>query len=207
MELAPTWVVDRHSDHIVLATSYYAVTITHVCQDPQQSRAGFQVLYDDVGLAAVDCFGRADEHVEFASLDIGLEQIETRQVKRIETKGVDPFSSRDRLADVDTWVQSEAADAGSLRIVEDRGIHLAIELADGGPSHVGVEAIVDRDIAGASIEDAALHLEGEHIAPALHVSRPLDGHHANVRAAVNREASVAVCLPSPIQQFLADSNF
>lgn len=69
-----------------------------------------------------------------------------------------------------------------------------------------IEAVVDRDIAGERIVDAFLGLEREHLAPAVHVLCAFDGLHADVGAAVDHDGSVAIMLPTQIQQFQQNIN-
>src|SRR5271169_2635504 len=63
----------------------------------------------------------------------------------------------------------------------------------------GIEAIVDRDVAGERVIDALWSFERQHHAPAGHVLRPLDSVNAEIGAAVDGDDAVAVILAAQIE--------
>ena len=69
----------------------------------------------------------------------------------------------------------------------------------------GVEAIVDRQIAGERIVDALLRLDGDDDAPAGHVLGPFDAVHADIGAAIDGDDPGAVIAVAQIEQVSASS--
>ncbi len=64
----------------------------------------------------------------------------------------------------------------------------------------GVEAVVDRDVAGERVVDALLWLDGDDRAPAGHRCGPFDGVHPDIGAAVDGDDTVAMHLPPNFNQ-------
>ena len=56
---------------------------------------------------------------------------------------------------------------------------------------LGVEAVVERDIAGERVIDPLLRLDRDDAAPPGHVARPLDGVNADIGAAIDDPHAVA----------------
>ena len=88
----------------------------------------------------------------------------------------------------------------AAEIIRHRNFHRAGAIRYRGVNGAGVEAIVDRDIAGQRIVDALLGLDRQHGAPGGHVFRPLDGVDPDIGAAIDRHHAVAVALAAQIQR-------
>ena len=73
-------------------------------------------------------------------------------------------------------------------------------VAHRGVDGAGVEAIVDREIAGERVIDALLRLDGDDHAPAGHVPRPFDGVHADIGAAIDGDDAVAITASAQVQE-------
>src|ERR1700733_15719998 len=82
-----------------------------------------------------------------------------------------------------TLPELEAAEAAGGEVVRIGNLHRAGGGAHRGVNGTGVEAIVDRQIAGKRIVDALLRLDGDDDAPAGHVPGPFDAMHADIGAA------------------------
>ena len=93
-----------------------------------------------------------------------------------------------QAAEVSQWRNNSATVFHHARLIGHRGV-------DGA----GIEAVVDRDIAGQRTVDALLGLERQHDAPAGHVLRPFDGVHADIGAAIDRDDAVAMMLPAQVE--------
>ena len=78
------------------------------------------------------------------------------------------------------------------QVIRLRYLHRARLARYRGVDDAGIEAIVDRDVAGQRIIDALLGLERQHDAPAGHMLGPLDGMDAEIGAAVDRDDAVAI---------------
>ena len=79
-------------------------------------------------------------------------------------------------------------------------LHRAGRAAHGGVDGAGVEAIVDREIAGQRIVDAFLRFDGDDHAPAGHVLGPLDAMHPDIGAAIDGDQSVAMAAAAQIEK-------
>ncbi len=103
--------------------------------------------------------------------------------------------------------QLEAAKASSHGVIRDRHFHGARLPRNRGIEGTGIEAIVDRDIAGKRVEDTFLGLDRQHHAPAGHVLGPLDGVHPDIGAAVDGDDAIAVTAAAQIEHLQHQIDF
>ena len=94
----------------------------------------------------------------------------------------------------------EAAETRRRQIVRNRDTQRAILRPDRGMDGMGVEAVVDRDVAGECVVDPLLRLDRDHGAPAGHAFCPFHGVYADVGAAIRRDDAVAEVLASQCEQ-------
>src|SRR4051794_16396910 len=94
----------------------------------------------------------------------------------------------------------EAAETGRRQIVRRGDLQHAALRAEGGVNGMGVEAVVDRYVAGQSIEDALLSFDCDDTAPTGHALRPRHGMDTDVGATVYRDHTLAEMLAAQAKQ-------
>ena len=152
------------------------------------------------------------ERFQFHPLDVDLDQVDARQVELVERQFPDDDGILiiDRLADELVAValaQFEAAEAGRNDIVRTWNFEGAAFGRNRAVYRDGVEAIIDRDIAGQRIIDALLCFDGEHRSPTRHCGGPLDGMNTDIGAAIERHDAVAVMLAAKAEQIDRQLDF
>src|SRR6185312_14941905 len=140
--------------------------------------------------------------------DVDLDQVDAGQVERVERHLLHRrhlvVAIVDRLADelvVRTLLQFQAAEAARRLVIGAGNFHDARLGRYRAVNGDGVEAVVERDIAGERVIDALLGLDGDDLAPAGHGGRPFQRVYADISAAVDADDAVAVELAPQHQQF------
>jgi len=168
-------------------------------------------LDDEHGAPARQRLARALQHLQLHALDVNLDEVEPRPGNRVQTDAGDLDRGRRRIINrlanelvVGVRAQFQAAKAPRMQVVGHGQALRATGAAHGGVAGAGVEAVVERQVAGQGVVDPLLRLKRGDRAPTGHGARPLHRMHADVCTPMLAPRSAATT-PGP-RKILARSS-